>query len=272
MLHTFTNGSDGGQPVYPPVQGNDGNFYGTTSAGTSTFYKVTPSGTFTTPHTFASSEGNQCIIFVLGIDSNFYGGCANGGSNQTGTLFKISTAGHVTVLRNLGKFTDGQGPAGMIQATDGNFCGVLSGGGANNQGTIFQLKTNGAYKVLYAFTGGTLGGTPLAGLTQGRDGSLYGTTELGGQSTPCNSGCGVIYKITTVGAYSVVHTFDYTHGSYPMSDLTLDTDGVFYGNTQQAQGAAGVFYSLDMGFSPFITLGVTSGTVGTKVDSTARRW
>jgi uncharacterized repeat protein (TIGR03803 family) len=263
VFHNFTNGSDGGQPVYPPVQGNDGNFYGTTSAGTSTFYKVTPSGTFTTVHTFASSEGNQCTIFVLGIDGNFYGGCANI-FGSSGTLFKISTAGHVTVLHYVNKATDGQGPAGMIQATDGNFYGAMSGGAA--AGTIFQLKTNGAYKVLYAFTGGTDGGTPLAGLTQGRDGNLYGTAALGGQSTPCNGGCGVIYKITTAGAYSVVHTFDYTHGSYPQSDLTLDTDGVLYGNTQQGGAYGdGVFYSLDTGFSPFITLGVTSGTVGTKV-------
>ena len=263
VLHNFTNGSDGEQPIFPPVQGNDGNFYGTTSAGTSTFYKVTPSGAFTTVHTFASSEGNQCTIFVLGIDGNFYGSCANI-FGSSGTLFKISTAGHVTVLHNVNKATDGQGPIGLIQAADGNFYGAMSGGAA--AGTIFQLKTNGTYKVLYAFTGGTDGGTPLAGLTQGRDGSLYGTAALGGQSTPCNGGCGVIYKITTLGAYSVIHTFDFTHGSYPQSDLTLDTDGVVYGNAQQGGAhGAGVFYSLNLGFKPFVTLATTSGKVGTKV-------
>src|ERR1035441_5314765 len=269
VLHNFTNGSDGEQPTVPPVQGNDGNFYGTTSGGTSTFYKVTPSGSFTTLHTFASSEGNQCATGVLGSDGNFYGGCANAGITGTGTLFKISTAGHVTVLHNVTKASDGQGPNSMIQATDGNFYGAMSGGGANIAGTIFQLKTNGTYKVLYTFGGlsGTDGSTPSAGLTQGRDGSLYGTAALGG-NTACNggNGCGVIFKITTAGAYSVLYTFDSTHGSNPKSNLTLDTDGVFYGNTQHGGAhGAGVFYSLDMGFSPFITLGVTSGTVGTKV-------
>ena len=269
VLHNFTNGSDGEQPTVPPVQGNDGNFYGTTSGGTSTFYKVTPSGSFTTLHTFASSEGSQCATGVLGSDGNFYGGCANAGITGTGTLFKISTAGHVTVLHNVTKASDGQGPNSMIQATDGNFYGAMSGGGANIAGTIFQLKTNGTYKVLYTFGGlsGTDGSTPSAGLTQGRDGSLYGTAALGG-NTACNggNGCGVIFKITTAGAYSVLYTFDSTHGSNPKSNLTLDTDGVFYGNTQHGGAhGAGVFYSLDMGFSPFITLGVTSGTVGTKV-------
>jgi uncharacterized repeat protein (TIGR03803 family) len=267
VLHNFTNGSDGEQPTVPPVQGNDGNFYGTTSGGTSTFYKVTPSGTFTTLHTFASSEGNGCNTTPLGSDGNFYGGCANGGSTGSGTLFKISTAGHVTVLHNVTGATDGQAPNTMIQATDGNFYGAMSGGGTHIAGTIFQLKTNGTYKVLYTFTGTTDGSAPSAGLTQGRDGNLYGTTALGGTSA-CNggNGCGVIFKITTVGAYSVLYTFDSTHGSNPESDLTLDTDGVFYGNTQHGGASgAGVFYSLDMGFSPFITLGVTSGKVGTKV-------
>ncbi len=75
-----------------------------------------------------------------------------------------------------------------------------------------------------------------------------------------------ILFLAVAGTYSVVHTFDSTHGGYPQSDLTLDTDGVLYGNTQQGGAhGAGVFYSLDMGFKPFVTLGVTSGIVGTKV-------
>src|SRR5437868_3289674 len=43
-LYTFTGGSDGGRPLGPPVQGSDGNFYGTTDFGTA--YKITPAGVF----------------------------------------------------------------------------------------------------------------------------------------------------------------------------------------------------------------------------------
>jgi uncharacterized repeat protein (TIGR03803 family) len=269
VLHPFTNTGDGGGPTSPPVQGNDGNFYGTTS-GTSleadTFYKVTPSGTFKTLHTFASSEGIQCAYAALGSDGNFYGACDQGGASNHGTLFKISAAGHLTVLHSF-TGTDGLNPAGplLMQASDGNFYGVTINGGTHNAGVIYRLKTNGTYTVLYNFTGGADGANPSAGMTQGPDGNLYGTTANGGSSVAC-TGCGVIYKITTAGTLKVLSTFDGTHGSNPQSDLTLDTDGLFYGNTYSGGAhGSGVFYSFNLGFKPFVTLGITSGTVGTKV-------
>jgi uncharacterized repeat protein (TIGR03803 family) len=252
------------------VQGNDGNFYGTTS-GTrleaDTFYKVTPSGTFKTLHTFASSEGIQCAYVALGSDGNFYGGCDQGGASNHGTLFKISAAGHLTVLHSF-TGTDGLNPAGpqLMQASDGNFYGVTINGGTHNAGVIYRLKTNGTYTVLYNFTGGSDGGNPAAAPTQGPDGNLYGTASVGGNTTACSGGCGVIYKITTAGTLKVLSTFDGTHGSNPQSDLTLDTDGLFYGNTDSGGAHGdGVFYSFNLGFKPFVTLGITSGKVGTNV-------
>jgi uncharacterized repeat protein (TIGR03803 family) len=47
-LYSFTGGSDGGRPVAPPVQGMDGNFYGTTTdelfPSPPTAYKITSAG------------------------------------------------------------------------------------------------------------------------------------------------------------------------------------------------------------------------------------
>jgi uncharacterized repeat protein (TIGR03803 family) len=216
-------------------------------------------------HTLTSAQGVQCVHTILGSDGNFYASCNFGGTNNNGTLFKISTAGNLTVLHNMTAATDGTYPTWAIQATDGNIYGTMGRAGPHNAGTIYQLKTNGTYKVLYSSTGGADGGNPL-GPTQGPDGNLYGPALAGGNTTACSGGCGVLYKISTAGAYSVLYTFDSTHGSYPESKLTLDTDGVFYGNTQ-AGGAHGdgVFFSFNIGFSPFITLGITSGKVGTKV-------
>src|SRR5208282_1136004 len=106
-------------------------------------------------------------------------------------------------------------------------------------------------------------------LALGADGNLYGTASYGGNTAACLqavAGCGTLFKITTAGVFKVLYTFDLTHGAFPQSSLTLHTDGIFYGDT--AIGGAynnGVFFSLDVGFKPFVSLVTTSGQVGSKV-------
>jgi len=61
----------------------------------------------------------------------------------------------------------------------------------------------------------------------GPTGNLYGTTNLGGLGDP---GAGVVFKIDTSGAYSVLHAFSAsTDGGYPTAGVTLDTAGNMYG-------------------------------------------
>src|SRR4029077_13948669 len=91
---------------------------------------------------------------------------------------------------------------------------------------------------------------------------VYGVAVSGGSAS-----CGTIYKVTPAGAFSIVHTFDNTHGCNPLRGyLTQGPDGKLYGlaNAGGADGN-GVFFSLDMGLSPFVLLSPTSGKVGTKV-------
>jgi uncharacterized repeat protein (TIGR03803 family) len=278
-LYDFSNTGDGAAPTTPPVggpsfgqffvTGGNGDFYGVTTGlvnGTqypSTFYKIYAPG-FLLWHVFANSEGSQCSGVVLGSNGNFWGGCNYGGANNQGTLFQITPNGTLTVMHNF-VGSDGLFPGGlpMVQAADGNYYGVTAGGGSFGFGTVFQLQPTGVHKVLYHFTGGADGATPAAGLTVGADGNLYGTTAAGGSFTSCANGCGVIFKITTSGTYSVQYTFDGSHGSNPQSALALDTDGHFYGTTS-AGGAngGGVFYSFDVGFSAFASLVTAQGTVG----------
>ena len=98
-------------------------------------------------------------------------------------MFKITPAGAETVLysfTNAG--VDGANPfAGLIQASDGNFYGTTEFGGTSGYGTVFKITPAGAETVLYSFTNaGVDGGYPQAGLIQGSDGNLYGTTFFGG--------------------------------------------------------------------------------------------
>ena len=90
-----------------------------------------------------------------------------------------------------------------MQGSDGDFYGTTSSGGTNgDNGTVFKITSAGALTSLYSFTGGNDGGSPWAGLVQGSDGSLYGTTELGGSNS-----LGTVFKISTNGALTSLSTF-----------------------------------------------------------------
>ncbi len=74
------------------------------------------------------------------------------------------------------------------------------------------------------------GSGPNGWLVQGFDGNLYGTTSTGGAN-----GYGTVFKITSAGALTTLHSFNDTDGNGP-SALILATDGNFYGTTSEGGG------------------------------------
>jgi uncharacterized repeat protein (TIGR03803 family) len=83
------------------------------------------------------------------------------------------------------------------------------------------------YTDLHDFDTPTLASPQFSGiLAQGRDGNLYGTAPVGG-----NSGRGGVFQITPTGTYSVIYNFDGIVGANPYSGLTLGKNGNFYGTT-----------------------------------------
>ena len=156
---------DGTQPGAGLVQGVDGNFYGTTPTGgandNAAVYRITPSGTLTTLHSFchqtACADGSYPNGgLVPATDGDLYGTTTFGGtcalSSGCGTIFKITPGGALTTLYSfcsLSGCTDGETPdAALVQATDGNFYGTTNYGGAivsgcssgNGCGTVFSLS------------------------------------------------------------------------------------------------------------------------------------
>jgi len=124
---------------------------------------------------------------------------------------------------------DGSGPvAGLVQASDGNFYSTTYLGGAAGYGTVFRITPLGVVTVLHSFcqTDCADGANPIAGLTQGIDGELYGTTYGGGAN-----GQGTIFKITRNGQLTTLHSFDGIDGTNPEGGLLQGTDGHFYGTT-----------------------------------------
>jgi uncharacterized repeat protein (TIGR03803 family) len=255
VLHSISGCPEGDYIYAPPVEGLDGNFYGTASDGGcevfGTVYKITPSGKLTVIYTFPGTSGlayPQAI--ALGTDGNFYGTtlAAKGGY---GAVFKITTRGKLTVLHT---FTDfGQDPKGMIiQANDGNFYGTTEGGGVNGFGAIYKMTPAGALTILHSFseTDG-LGLHPLAGLVQATDGKFYGATGS-------NTSSGVLFQITSTGKYKVLLNLTNTTGKYPGANpqvaLFQHTNGTLYGDTYGGgSGGGGVLYSLGMKLGPFVS-------------------
>jgi uncharacterized repeat protein (TIGR03803 family) len=77
--------------------------------------------------------------------------------------------------------TNGANPRGvLLQAADGNFYGTTQSGGTNGFGAVFQVTPASTVRLMFSFDPVAGGDLPVAGLIQGADGVLYGTTQSGG--------------------------------------------------------------------------------------------
>jgi uncharacterized repeat protein (TIGR03803 family) len=268
VLHDFLGGSDGAGPSSPPIQGSDGNLYGTTTGAAgifqSTIYKYS-SGTFTTIFQFTDTQGKlPGSSPIQGSDGNLYGAALEGGAFNNGSIYKISTSGSLLFSYSFpagGKF--GVFPSGIMQASDGNFYGTTFYGGNVGQGngTVFKMDQNGVVSVLYNFPGNTGGANPSGGVVEATDGNLYGTTSAGG-----TFGFGTIFRISTTGKFKTLYSFSAAVGENPSSAPIQRTSGLFYGSLPfGSKYGYGAIYSLDMGFGPFVAFVLPSGKVGQTV-------
>jgi uncharacterized repeat protein (TIGR03803 family) len=249
-LRSFDS-TNGAFPWAPLVQGNDGNFYGTTQnggnpvcvfnlgyyTGCGTVFQVTPSGRLTTIFSFDGTNGSQPFAgLVQAANGDFYGVTSSGGTgnfeglcpNNCGTIFTVTPSGTLTTLYNF-SFTDGAQPTGaLIQAADGNYYGTTGGGGPSNAGTFFKITPSGTLTTLYAFADLTDGASPYGSLIQALDGNFYGTAWQGGPN-----GFGTVFTITPNGIFTMLHAFDSTDGALPYAGLVQGSYGDFYGVTEE---------------------------------------
>jgi uncharacterized repeat protein (TIGR03803 family) len=233
-LYSFTGGHDGGNPQGALVQAGDGNLYGTTENGGTNFdgavFRITTNGVLKPIYSFADGHDGAFpeAALVKANDGNLYGTTYEGGTNDDGVVFRITTNGVLTPLYSFTGGHDGAFPvAGLVQANDGNLYGTTEDGGTNGYGVVFRITTNGVLTPLYSFTGGGDGAYPEAAVVEANDGNLYGTTYEGG-----TNGYGAIFQITTNGALTPLYSFtDGRDGANPFAGLTLAGGGNLYGTT-----------------------------------------
>lgn len=220
ILHSFGDSvSDGIEPQSVVTEGDDHNFYGTTSLGGAnqcastphdcgTVYKITPTGTLTILHSFGASGGDgiapTTVPLVNAGNGVFYGATVSGGTGRCGgfygcgTIFKITSAGDLTILHafSLQSRADGDGPFSLLLARDGYLYGTTISGGANqcdSCGSVFRLSMSGDLTTLYSFGPVNINPARPVSLFEGGNGVFCGRTEWG----PIGSGDPLtVFKLT----------------------------------------------------------------------------
>jgi uncharacterized protein (TIGR03437 family) len=207
-----------------------------------TAFQITPAGAFTVLYNFGSTTSdaaNPAGRLIQATDGDFYGATTSGGATGGGTIFKLTTAGALSILHSLApNLGEGASPAaGVVQASDGNFYGTtVFDGAANSAGTVFKLTPGGVFTTLHSFFT-TDGIQPKAPLIQATDGNFYGTTFTGG-GPGVN---GTVFRITPAGTFTVIHGFSGgADGANPTAGLSQASDGALYGVTGLGGGSGNV--------------------------------
>jgi uncharacterized repeat protein (TIGR03803 family) len=198
---------------------------------------------FSVLYNFGTNNGDRqdpdaYSLIAQSRDGNMYSSTTYGGANGLGTVFKISSAGTLTVLYNFDG-THGSYPyGGLALGTDGNLYGTTNQGGSSGDGTVFKITPGGTLTVLFNFACDSNGCGPYSPPVQGTDGNFYGPT------TGCLAyiGCPVdptFYKITLAGKLKTLYHQNTPGANNSPNPIILAADGNFYGTNEGGLGASG---------------------------------
>lgn len=236
-----STGEGAASPSSGLVADSGGTLYGVTEGGgkfaKGTLLGIRADGSeYQILHSFGGEERDgaiPCGELVLTPEGVLLGTTLTGGAGDLGTIFRINTDG--SGYRLLYSFSthaeDGLSVIGGLTLGTANAAfGTACQGGRNQAGTVFRIDFEGRdYGVLHHFDNATGdGANPLAGVTVGSDGALYGTASRGG-----DYGLGTVYRLAPDGSeFAVLHSFgeEAEDGTQPRCKL-LARDGVLYGTT-----------------------------------------
>jgi uncharacterized repeat protein (TIGR03803 family) len=172
-------------------------------------------------------------IVAQGRDGNYYGTTVWGGTDNRGTVVKVTPSGSLMPLYNF-VGTNVFATSGLTLGLDGNFYGITEFGGNNGYGAIFRITPTGSLITLHSFTGPSPGdgSSPTGAPVQGKDGNFYGAVNTPGP----NSCAASAYRITPTGTFKTLSSSVPGCSSAP---LVLGVDGNLYGTTNSG-GAYGL--------------------------------
>ena len=251
VLHNFTGGADGEQPIAGVTLDQQGRIYGVApyggSHGEGAVYRLVRGGSgwvFYPIYSFGASRVDGVNPFsgvVFGPDGLLYGTTDEGGTQGYGTVFTLQpppTACKAalcpwteTVIYNFQFDPIGVYPGygNLIFDQAGNIYGTAfntSGGG----GSVFKLTRSGSgwtASSLWHFTGGNDGSYPASGVIFDSAGNLYGTTTAGGPGS-----AGTVYELSPTQSgwtETTLHAFDAFDTGTGSGGLVWDAHGNLFG-------------------------------------------
>lgn len=233
------------------VSGEDGNFYGSISFGSSSeglggyyasaIYRITPSG--------EASKLVDCSMrgrLVKGIDGNFY---ITQPSYQDGQnvskILRLTTSGETNLLAELP-----HGIEELISSPNGTLYGSTAAdlfpffGGSPHFGSVFSVSLSGQVTTLATFT--ETNAVAPAGLAFGADGKVYGTASQIYFYSANMAGLFPGTKLFSVSAEGALTMFplgpEIRHAS---SGLTAGADGGLYFSTSISNSSVPVIARMD---------------------------
>lgn len=241
---------EGLDPLSGVTLGDDGAYYGATTAGGpgdgGTLFRLTADGRLATLHAFeATNEQSYGATppspLMLSTDGSFYG-TTGGGIADSYALYRLTPSGEFTVLFSFDSARTGEPAGKLLEGRDGHVYGVASS---------YEVKP-----YVYRFERGTRTLTKLAELSdgesyvrltgaliQGVDGAFYGT---GSSSSATTSG--VAFRVAADGTFSTLYAFPFgpTPQGVATEGLVQAADGTFYGSTLVGGAAGGgTVFALD---------------------------
>jgi uncharacterized repeat protein (TIGR03803 family) len=242
ILHVFTGGADGGNPLYSYVLfDRAGNLYGTTPYGGMNGFGLVfelsredSSWIETVLYNFANGADGAYPVNGLIMDKmgNLYGTTANSG--QGAFVFELSpVVGGWTERVIYGPVNDGY--SGLTSDSAGNIFGVSTEDKGQNNVHInkaFELSPNGSggwsAVVIQALEDDI---DPFGTLVVDKAGSLYGTSFAGG-----TAGLGTVFELSAGEKgwnRNILYSFNGypKDGANPVGGIVFDAVGNIYGTT-----------------------------------------
>jgi uncharacterized repeat protein (TIGR03803 family) len=242
---------DGGNSDAELLEASNGFLYGTTTSGGKngggTVFRIMRGGDkYSTIRDFSmrtAGDGelpNSSLIEGPNQEGFLYGTTDLGGSNDVGTVYKISADGSTfkLLLQPSSVIGSPEGIKGGVVLKDGLLYGVSQYGGTNDFGTVFRLdREGGNLGIIRHFQQFNDANYPVSGLLAASDGYLYGVSPVGGTNN-----LGTVFRLDPAnpgGTYQAIKHFGsfQSDGRAPAAGLIEASNLLFTVTTQG--GASG---------------------------------